>query len=389
VITGATGFIGTHLVDRLTDIGFDRILAPIRSYRTCAPVARFPITIRRADLLDPQTVKASVEGARYVFHLAYGRDGKNGAQMTIEGTRQVVEAAIAARVESVVVLSTAWVFGRSNQPDVRDENCPYDPVPGEYAESKAEMEQWCLARARSSSATRIVLLNPTCVYGPRGGAYTTLPVRMAENGSLCWIDDGRGIANYTYVDNVVDAMLLAATVPEAHGQRFIISDGTTTWRTFLTPLLGSLAQNLPSYSHAELVRLNRGLRTGWIDIARTVIRNPDTRAGLMTRPIVQQLLSIAESRAPSVVEGVRASAKSTPSTAHDSEAKAAVPPAWLDELFGPYYTTWSAARAEQVLGWKPLIGLDDGQQRTVEWLNDSGLAESAEVEQVSLAIELR
>ena len=118
-----------------------------------------------------------------------------------------------------------------------DETFPYSPYGGEYGQSKAAMERWCLKRAETSGSTRIVVLNPTSVFGPGGGAFTTLPVRLAQGGQFCWIEGGRGVCNYTYVANVVDAILAAASVRAAHGRRFIINDGHMSWKAFLSPLV--------------------------------------------------------------------------------------------------------------------------------------------------------
>lgn len=147
VVTGATGFIGQHLVERLVQLGFDSIRAPVRSYGSCAGVARFPVDLERVDLLDPQQVTRSLRGARHVFHLAYGRDGADAARVTVTGTQNVVEAAIAAGVESVVVLSTMYVFGHPDADAPLDESAAYRPAGGDYGETKARMEKWCLQRA--------------------------------------------------------------------------------------------------------------------------------------------------------------------------------------------------------------------------------------------------
>ena len=79
------------------------------------------------------------------------------------------------------------------------------------------MERWCLSRSASSSPTRIVILNPSCVFGPGGSTYSEMPHRMAKSGSFCWIEQGRGIANFCFVDNLVDAVLLAASLKVPSG----------------------------------------------------------------------------------------------------------------------------------------------------------------------------
>src|SRR5205823_2530093 len=212
--------------------------------------------LARVDLLDRDAVRRSVRGARYVFHLAYGRDGSDAARVTVRGTRNVVEAAAEAGAEAVVVLSTMYVFGHPDAAGEVGESWPYDPAGGEYGRSKARAERWCLRRAADSAKTRIVVLNPSCVYGPGGKTYTRLPVELARQGAFCWVEGGRGTANYCYVDNLVDAIMRAAASVPAHGRRMIVNDGTCSWRDFLRPLLGPWADRLPSYTRAELRQLS-------------------------------------------------------------------------------------------------------------------------------------
>jgi nucleoside-diphosphate-sugar epimerase/predicted dehydrogenase len=376
-ITGATGFIGSHLVERLGRAGYHHIVAPVRSYRTCAQIARFPITMPRCDLLDYNQVRAAVSGARFVFHLAYGRDGPQPERVTIEGTRNVVEAAIATGAEAVVVLSTMYVFG---QPAGEvDEAWPYHPVGGVYGTSKALMERWCLRRAQGSPRTRIVVLCPSCVYGPAGDTYTVLPVRLAHEAGFCWIDEGRGAANYTYVENLIDAMLLGATSLQGHGRRFIINDGSTTWRSFLRQLLGGLADSLPSYSRAQLRGLHRHRhRPNLVDVARIAMADQSLRTALRETRLGEAALWGAEHATPGVMARVRRGwhvsrpvephAAPFPMTTHDARPHAALPPIWLADLFGPAQTVFRADTARQVLGWTPRVNLDEGMQATRAWV---------------------
>jgi nucleoside-diphosphate-sugar epimerase/predicted dehydrogenase len=382
-ITGATGFIGAHLVERLGQTGQHQMVAPVRSYRTCAPIARFPVIMPRCDLLDYNQVRAAVADARFVFHLAYGRDGPQPERVTIEGTRNVVEAAIAAGSEAVVVLSTIYVFG---QPAGEvDEAWPYHPIGGVYGTSKALMERWCLRRAQSSPRTRIVVLCPSCVYGPAGDAYTALPVRLARDAGFCWIDDGRGAANYTYVENLVDAMLLGATAAEAHGRRFIINDGTGTWRSFLGQLLGDLAENLPTFTRAQLRELHRHRhRPNLVDVARIAMSDQSVRTALRETRLGEAALWGAEHATPGVMARMRrgwhAARHHTLSAATqhamggaapdpDGELPAAgLPPVWLADLFGPANTAFRSDTARSVLGWGPGVNLEAGMQATRAWV---------------------
>src|SRR5207244_2815583 len=127
LITGATGFIGSHLVERLVACGTE-ITALIRRPQTCASIARFSVNLMTTDLLDFNSVRKNVEGKRYVFHLAYGRDGPDAQAVTVQGTKNIVNAAIEAQCEAVIILSTINVLG---WPEGEiDESAPYRPAGG-------------------------------------------------------------------------------------------------------------------------------------------------------------------------------------------------------------------------------------------------------------------
>jgi nucleoside-diphosphate-sugar epimerase/predicted dehydrogenase len=366
VVTGGTGFIGSHLVGRLAEIGFDEITVPIRRVSTCSEVARYPILLERADLLDRKRILDIVKGARWVFHLAYGRDGVGSDRTTIEGTRNVVEAAITARCECVVVLSTMCVFG--DAAGIVDEAHPYRPKGGRYGVEKAAMERWCLARSATSFPTRIVVLNPTCVYGPGGGTYSQFPHRLAKLGEFCWIEGGRGIANYCFVDNVVDAILLAAGTADGHGQRFIINDGTSTWREFLDPLLGNDSSHWPSLTARQLIDLHRSARPRWMDALHAVAGNRQVRDVLKARMPTSAAIKFLRRIRPEFFNRLHPANDPPRIAARVPEIQPSLPPMWLLDWFGPTTTSYSSARAGAVLGWRPTVTLAEGQKITARWL---------------------
>lgn len=369
LVTGGSGFIGSRLVARLSGQGCGPITAPVRGYRNCVELARFPVEMPRLDLLDAAAVRAAVQGARHVFHLAYGRDGDNASRVTVDGTRNVVEAAIAAGCECVVVLSTMFVFGRPQTDQLVDETWPYAPIGKGYGPNKSVMERWCLARAQSSLRTRIVILNPTCVFGVQGKTFTRMPAEMAVRGQFCWIEGGRGIANYVYVENLIDAIVLAATCSQAHGRRFLINDGDCTWREFLTPLLGAFAGDLPSYDASQLAALNQASPKRLRDLIRAVARSPEIAETVNGMRWLGPLKQLILRRQPRWRKNLRRLSK--PSLA-DGPAPG-VPPVWLAELFGPASTRFSARLAREVLSWKPRVELATAMQATTTWLREIGV----------------
>jgi len=361
LITGVTGFIGGHLVKRLFEAGFTEMTGIVRHPQTCASAARFPVTLQIENLLDFASVRKAVQGRRYVFHLAYGRDGVDADAVTVQGTKNVVNAAIEAECETVLILSTVNVFG---WPDGEiNESAPYRPTGGAYGRTKAIMERWCLKRARKSTTTRIVILSPSCVYGPRGRTFTELPAELAREHAFAWISDGQGIANYVYIDNLIDAIFLATLSPRAHGQRFIINDGWTTWREFLVPIVRPWLSQIRAYEPGELARQHAQARHGAIKRAiLAAVANDDIRREL--KKTMFGAVSSKLMRSAGLIS-------SPPRVAHNKNPDA--PPQWTEDLFGVHKTKFSSAKARSTLGWTPRVNLREGQRLTVEYLRERGL----------------
>lgn len=371
VVTGGTGFIGSHLVPRLYREGFSRITVPVRRYGTCARVAVFPVNLTRVNLLDYQAVMKAFNGARFVFHLAYGRDGIDTSRVTVEGTRNVVNAAVQCGAESVVILSSMYVFGHPDTDVLVDESWPYCPAGGGYGRDKVRMERWCKKRAKSSNGTRITILNPSCVYGPLGDVYTRMPVDMARQRKFCLINDGIGIANYTFIDNLVDAIMLAARRREAHGENLIINDGFCSWKEFLSQLLGELADSLPSYDKKKLSAMGRVSKAKIGDIIAYLAGDLEFMDMVNRNPCLGAIKRFALKFLPGLRPGLiqrRAMQKHYPPI----ELQRPAPPVWLADLFGPTRTKFSADKAKRIIGWNPAVTLIEGLRITRDWLSADG-----------------
>lgn len=370
-ITGATGFIGTRLVERLGECEDVELRCLLRSYRRAAGIGCYPVEMKRVGLENRAELEEAFRGCRFVVHLAYGNDGEINAQKrtTIDGTQTVVEAAIAAGVETVVVLSTLWVYGFPEGEAELDESAPYRPHGGAYAESKAAMEQWCMERAKTSGSTRLVILNPGNVYGPWGYAYTLLPLDLAAQGTFAFIENGAGLCHYNHVDNLVDAITASCITPAAHGQRFIIADGRCTWREFLTPLLGEQAVSIPSMNKADLAA-QEPPPGRLMDVVRAALASAQVRRAAGSVPVIRSLRNLARRVLPSRRAAQRPAPVAAPSASAPSKPSV---PAWLADLYPRTTTRFSAAKAERVLGWRPKITLTEGIAQARAWWLDSKL----------------
>jgi hypothetical protein len=171
---------------------------------------------------------------------------------------------------------------------------------------------------------------------------------------------------------VVDALILAASCTGAHGERFLINDGACTFREFLAPLLGDLVDEMPSFSHEELRRLEAASRPTFSDLAR-VLANDEVMRVLNGLPVLGTLKRFIEHRFARQYAKVQNARRAMLVAASPPHQLVWRPPSWLAEIFGPFQTKYSSDKARQILGWTPRVSLEEGQRASVGWLNYLGL----------------
>jgi nucleoside-diphosphate-sugar epimerase len=320
LVTGATGFIGSHLAERLVVEGA-RVRVLVRDPRKLIPSLIDRVEVARGDLLQPACFASVVRECEIVFHVAgwLGTPPQREAAYTLNVTvtRQLAETARAAGVRRFIGTSSVAVYGPVRE-DVVDETWPHWNV-YVYAETKSQGEP--AAFATMTDRFGVSVIRPAEVYGPRGGAWTTLPITLAKRGLPLLIGGGHGYSHPVYVENLVDAYLLAATRDEALGEAFTICDTDIPWREFYG-------------RYAELVHKPARSIPTWL-----------AWCGALAAEV---------------------GAKITRRPANLSRAQ-------LGFMTGR--CVYSTAKARRLLGWSPRFSLDDGMQHTAKWLRETGLIE--------------
>jgi nucleoside-diphosphate-sugar epimerase len=238
-ITGASGFIGGAITKRLAADHW--VLAMARSAGSSAKIKALgarPLTCS----LD--TIEAGLlRECDVVIHCAayvepWGRF-QDFAQVNVEGTRRLLEAAKKAGVKRFIHVSTeAVLFHGQDMLDI-DETYPYpasSPFP--YSETKRQAEQLVL-QANNPGQFDTIALRPRLVWGP--GDETILPnlVEMVDKGRFRWVDEGNYLTSTCHVDNFVEAVVRALDRGRGGEAYFIVDEGVTTMRDFLTQLLAT------------------------------------------------------------------------------------------------------------------------------------------------------
>ncbi len=168
-VTGATGFVGSHVARALADCGADLRLLVRASSRT-ENIDALRADRVTGDLLQPESLKKAIAGCDYVFHVAadyrlWTRDPESMYRCNVEGTRAVIEAARAAGARRVIYTSSVATMGFTRDGSLADEHSPVSlaAMIGHYKRSKFMAEQIALEAGRGGND--VVVVNPTTPVG--------------------------------------------------------------------------------------------------------------------------------------------------------------------------------------------------------------------------------
>ena len=228
--TGATGFLGGHLVQSLVQNDFE-MSALVRSTSKVTSELQEHAELVEGDLSDGQALEAAMTGADIVFHcaaLTTNRTSWRAQQETnVEGTERVLESALKTGVKRVVHISSVLVYGL-HPPEGEagfKETSVRAKSPGKWAyyeRSKSAADELAMSFSQEKGLP-VTIMRLGILYGPGGG----LPGQqsLARLGSVrLLVGNGRNVLPFTYVENAVDCILLAATSDVAAGQVYNVVD---------------------------------------------------------------------------------------------------------------------------------------------------------------------
>jgi nucleoside-diphosphate-sugar epimerase len=224
LVTGAAGFIGSSLVRRLVSEGHD-----VRGiiHHTQPTYFNKRVHYISGDITNIEFLKSVMNQIDVVFHCAaFVKDfGPKNVfyQINIEGTKNLINVSEAFLVKKFIFLSHIRYESGKNT--------------GIYHENKALAEQ-ILIEKYTRNQFPVVIIRPGNVYGPGATTWVLRPLQAIQKNRITLIDKGSGIFLHTYIENLIDALIIALQEPRAVGEIIDITDGdnTTTWGDYLNAL---------------------------------------------------------------------------------------------------------------------------------------------------------
>jgi nucleoside-diphosphate-sugar epimerase len=257
------------------------VRAVIHNPANASRLARLPVELIQGDLQDEATIRELMTGCDAVVHCAVGTawgQRQEIFKVTVDGTRKLAEAALAAGVKRFVHMSTISVYGDDGaMTGTIDERTPVKPASGsEYGESKAAAERAVQEVVRRGLPA--VIFRPARVFGPFSRIFIERPLVAIAEGQFRWMGNPRVPADMVYVDSVVHGIVLAlnADRDRISGEVFAMSDGDPiTWYDFYDYFAKAMSVDLTTVAAIVGNGGAEATRQGLVGGIRSIVKSPE------------------------------------------------------------------------------------------------------------------
>jgi len=385
-LTGATGFVGARLAECLTAAYGLEVHALVRRIGTVgtARLARLPgVRMFYGDICDRDAVMSAANGCHRIIHCATGTSGTSLEQeeATVDGTRNVLDAAVTLGAERVVYFSSCSVHDPMQSGKVIRETSPLNGTPT-YARMKI-LAEGVVEEFRRKHALQVVVLRPTCVWGPFSRNWTVSIAEMVQKQMAFLPLRGNGSANAVFIDNLIDAVYLAMIRDDAVGQTFLINDDEPrTWGELYggyARFLGvPLALQYPGVREMLRVSLEnsalvlRSIAAGEQQLGVSALRQIHDHV-----PLVKGFVTALPTRVRSRLKQYSLDRRGTEESSSHSKVTTSRFQSYgsiSGDVLAAYGTTsrYSNENAKRLLGWRPRMSFDDALTKTCQWLDYAG-----------------
>ncbi|KAK7097791.1 sterol-4-alpha-carboxylate 3-dehydrogenase, decarboxylating-like isoform X2 [Littorina saxatilis] len=249
LVIGGCGFLGRHLCEHLLQRGYS-----VRAFDIRKTFDNDKIDFYIGDLCSEEDVLTALEGVTCVFHCASPSPLSNNRalfhKVNVEGTKLLISLCKKAGVKKLVLTSSASVVYEGNNIQGGKEDLPYAAKPIDpYTETKILQEQIVLAANSSDFYT--VAVRPHGIFGPRDPHLVPTTAGLARRGKFKYIiGDGKNLVDFTYIDNVVHGHILASEKlgkdsPVCGKAYHITNDEPIYFWTFMSRIVEGLGYDPP------------------------------------------------------------------------------------------------------------------------------------------------
>ena len=259
LVTGAAGFIGSHLVDLLIEKKtplkqLRLVIAPWDTLENLKHLDTDTIEIIKADIRDRQKMFVAVKGCSIIYHLAarIDFDGQTYAEyqdVNVDATQHLLDAAVKHGVRKFILYSSIGVFGLpAGIGDIEgwDETHP-KTYTNFYGQSKWEAEQRVVATYQKHKLP-YAIIRPASVYGPREQGPTLALYRAIKSNRFMLIGNGQNKMHYVFVKDLVTATYLAAKQRRATGDYIVAGPAPNTFQEIVSEVATSIDHPVPKLS---------------------------------------------------------------------------------------------------------------------------------------------
>lgn len=256
LVTGASGFTGSHLVQALEQQGHT-VVALVRKSSNLSRLAKCHPQLVYGDITDRQALQTAMAGVDWVFHTAaYVElglvDAARMQQINVEGTRAVLETAKAAGISKMVYCSTIGVYG-DTKGQVIDETFQRQQIGFSSAYDSTKYEAQQLVDRFAAEGLPVVSVMPSGIFGADDPHFGPVVQTFLKGKLKVWAG-GKRITGIVHVDDLVAAMLLAITQAPP-GSHYIISTGDLSTQAMFEFLSRETGIPVPWEAPELLVRL--------------------------------------------------------------------------------------------------------------------------------------
>ncbi len=349
-ITGASGFIGSRLVESLVLNRKAEVIPIVRRYSSLAVSSRFSLHSKVCDILDQRSLADAFTGCDAIIHAALG-----DANQIIKMAESVYWAAEKAKVKRILVLSTASIYGFIPKDGTNEDSPVCSEHNSDYIDAKIRADDIFRKLGRRGNV-KIVFLLPSIVYGPRSRFIMSLVDQLLTKTAFL-VNGGEGIFNGIYVDNLIDFIWFSLNNPDLNGEAFLLNDAeNTTWHKLYESTANAIGVDLNTIHNIQPPEFRKTVE--------------EKIAEIIAMTSVQKVLPFIPARAKRLTKAMIA-AWAPLSSSNVWTLPNNHQPHINQELCELQQCNWKFPdfKAQKFMNYTPSVSFEEGMRRTLAWVD--------------------